>query len=1520
LLRGDRLKVSLLGAITIGLGALWYVNPIPIGMRLGLTIGWAFVVLGCLMARFIRLRAGVLTLLMVISAASVFHYDALLSRPAMAADKTIAAGAYIVDMGQATQTVANGLKPYGLVYDLVIKQAIPVEWAINPNKARDGVDFSANGKTYRGSAFIIPAEYAAEATNTINTWKAQGVVVDGPIPSGFTAPIYATITNFPNAVLDFQNGSIAQAYFTNAGIPAAATGIYGSYNTYRFGYPSSLTPCDDVFVMPHADPTWATHRNLIPFVQSQGFVWAACHAVSVLERLDDPGDPDALPDMNFLSHVPPAVQDSLSLKLYGNHANPTAGPYQYASTSTPLPYGYGGTNLWAYPIMQFLGKIDLATQNGSEQIYIPDINGAKWRDASAIATYDDLNTDAVVLPSRGTPPPNSQIKAAKMVFGPAYGNMNNGMVMYEAGHSHAKSSGPDNVAAQRAFFNFLLLNGLVRGIKVNVALPETITAGATVNLATSNNGGPAMMAQGGNGIFSYRWYSNCGGTFNDNTLANPTFTAPNTAGNCSLRVVVTDGCNRRSFGADTTIIVSQPPPPSIVDISVTKIDDLVTRKDLTEVSNNQTISYKITIKNEGNVAIAGVQLRDYVYDGRSPGPGTAWTKGTPNTADDGPADGYDASYTSTVTLGAGNAVYGNRTNNFGGSFNIVNTSGTGALQTLAGAATSTIAEDGTPINWTGLNLNPGESATLTFTKALNSNNNRTYIANVVRAEPLDGSNVLLTTETNKTNNTYYDVNRLVQPQIDLRTTKTVNAANPNVGDQVTYTITFENPTNQNVTNATFTDILPSGVDLVSWACRVTNMGKIENNNRDANNTSLRWTRCTIGGTSATAPHSDNVNPPPNATTITGTTFTDPANRAISGTLNLYERVGNSTPTVVQLTIVGTVRADASGTVTNTVQIAPPSGTSDPDLSNNVASASFTRPVIVTTDLAIAKTDNQTTAVPGEPIGYVITVTNNGPTTVNSLTVQDTLPAAILNPVFTAGTGNYNAATGAWTGLNLAPGQSVVLTLEGTISSSATGTLTNQATVSPPAGIVDSNSNNNTGTDNTTLMPKADLRITKTDGKSAVNPGDPITYTVRVTNNGPSNVSNMGIVDLVPATITGGTWTCAITSGAGACGAASGTGNSINTTLSLSSGAIATYTVSGTVSPSAPNPGTLVNTASITLPPDVTDPDLSNNSSTDTNALPIPTGTADLAIDKTDGQTTSSPGAPITYTITVTNNGPDAVSSVRLDENLPAGINQDETIFSSPGGSYDPVTGEWLFFSPLANGDSAVLFIDSEINVSTSGDLVNTVTVELPPGFTDSNLNNNSSTDQTFVTNATASPELLLVKRITAIGGNPINTYVDDTYDNLATPQNEADADNHPKWPMPLTGGISTYLRGAINAGQVKPGDDIEYTIYFLSSGEAPVTNVHICDLVPSHMTFIPNTFGTSSGINLTLGANGTALTNAQDIDNGEFFPPNMTPTINCAAENQNGAVVVRVVQAPTMLPANLNSPGYGFIRFRARVN
>ena len=83
----------------------------------------------------------------------------------------------------------------------------------------------------------------------------------------------------------------------------------------------------------------------------------------------------------------------------------------------------------------------------------------------------------------------------------------------------------------------------------------------------------------------------------------------------------------------------------------------------------------------------------------------------------------------------------------------------------------------------------------------------------------------------------------------------------------------------------------------------------------------------------------------------------------------------------------------------------------------------------------------------------------------------------------------------------------------------TGLLTNTATVSPPSGVTDPTPGNNNAADTDLLTPRADLSISKTDGKPSVVPGTDNTYTITVTNNGPSTVTGAQVSDVLPAGAT-----------------------------------------------------------------------------------------------------------------------------------------------------------------------------------------------------------------------------------------------------------------------------------------------------------------------------------------------------------------------------------------------------------------
>ena len=84
----------------------------------------------------------------------------------------------------------------------------------------------------------------------------------------------------------------------------------------------------------------------------------------------------------------------------------------------------------------------------------------------------------------------------------------------------------------------------------------------------------------------------------------------------------------------------------------------------------------------------------------------------------------------------------------------------------------------------------------------------------------------------------------------------------------------------------------------------------------------------------------------------------------------------------------------------------------------------------------------------------------------------------------------------------------------------------------------------------------------------------------------------------------------------------------------------------------------------------------------------------------------TPGQRVTYTLTLTNNGPGAATGVTASDQLPAGV----AFVSAQGdGSYDPATGVWdLSDAPLAKGDVKTIAITVDITGEGAGTLVTNV--------------------------------------------------------------------------------------------------------------------------------------------------------------------------------------------------------------------
>ncbi|MEN2403197.1 DUF11 domain-containing protein, partial [Flavobacterium sp. MC2016-06] len=171
---------------------------------------------------------------------------------------------------------------------------------------------------------------------------------------------------------------------------------------------------------------------------------------------------------------------------------------------------------------------------------------------------------------------------------------------------------------------------------------------------------------------------------------------------------------------------------------------------------------------------------------------------------------------------------------------------------------------------------------------------------------------------------------------------------------------------------------------------------------------------------------------------------------------------------------------------------------------------------------------------GSQVSFEVIVTNNGPQDVTGVQVTDVLPTGYTYTISTVSAGTYTATTGIWNIGGLPNGQSQTLTVNSTVN--ATGVYTNIAEVTASSlADPDSTPNNADVTEDdyasvivTPVSGVADLSLTKTIVGGNLSPllGSLVSFEVIVTNNGPQDVTDVQVTDLLPS---GYTYTIAGTS-------------------------------------------------------------------------------------------------------------------------------------------------------------------------------------------------------------------------------------------------------------------------------------------------------------------------------------------------------------------------------------------------------
>ncbi len=454
---------------------------------------------------------------------------------------------------------------------------------------------------------------------------------------------------------------------------------------------------------------------------------------------------------------------------------------------------------------------------------------------------------------------------------------------------------------------------------------------------------------------------------------------------------------------------------------------------------------------------------------------------------------------------------------------------------------------------------------------------------------------------------------------------------------------------------------------------------------------------------------------------------------------------------------------------------------------------------------------------------------------------------------------------------------------------------------------------------TTIPP--DLNIVKT-GPAQFTVGQQGTYTLNVQNSpsaGPTS-ELISVTDNLPPgfdfiSATGNNWTCSAVGSTVTCnytGAALRPGGVAPpiTIRVLPTGAVGTN-------------ATVTNTANVTTPGDDNPSDNTSTITTPLIAAPLLRAIKSSRVIDVNGNGLADPGEVIVYTIAINNRGnapsTNTVFTDAIPENttyVPNSSSLNSQALADRAGTSPFVNGSPAS-SPsqppasgtLNPGDSETATVQFQVRINNplpegvvqiqnQGSVVSDQ-VNQPPVLTTPpiDLNNPSPTINPI---GTPQPLLRLLKRITRLNTTVYTSVVDDP----------TDANDNPGiWPTTFQPfGLPRLSPQTL----VRSGDEVEYTIYFLSSGSKAVTNVKLCDAIPVGTTFINNSFSPGSGILLNQGGTQTPQTNAADTDKGTFFSPLAPASAPCDTNNSNGSIFLQLGDIP---PTDA-----GFLRFRVKID
>ena len=506
----------------------------------------------------------------------------------------------------------------------------------------------------------------------------------------------------------------------------------------------------------------------------------------------------------------------------------------------------------------------------------------------------------------------------------------------------------------------------------------------------------------------------------------------------------------------------------------------------------------------------------------------------------------------------------------------------------------------------------------------------------------------------------------VAPSADLSVTQTDTPDPALLGQDITYTVTVKNNGPSGATGVVLTDDIPASTSFVST-------------------TPSQGTECTHDAGKTTC------------------------------ALGSLTKDATATVTIV-------VTPSATGEVKNTAAV--DGNEADPVSTNDVDDETTT--VNPSSDLEVTTTDSPDPARLGQDVTYTVTVKNNGPSDATGVVLTDDIPASSTFVSATPSQGSdctHDAGEVTCALGSLAKDATATISI--VVTPTSTGDITNTASVDGTEA--DAVSTNDSDDEKTTVNPSADLEIDMTDSPDPALVGQNVTYTLTVTNKGPSTTTGVEVthqltnsVDFVSATPSQGT-----------CTPAAGDGFSTKCELgNLAKDATATITIVGTPTET----GTVSSTATVANGGlEGPDPTPSNNTVEETTTV---NASADLSVTTTDTPDPVLLGQDVTYTVTVKNNGPSDATGIVLTDDFPASTT---TVSATPsqGSLCTQEAGEIsCALGDLAKDATATVTI--VVRPTSSGEITNTASVD---GNEADPVSTNDSSDEKTIVSPSADLEV-----------------------------------------------------------------------------------------------------------------------------------------------------------------------------------